>query len=97
MSDLFITLTAPLQTGGLLPLQTIVEWLNTQLAQAKTVLLTFAGVAILALTVWRLIKSGFAVSAMIMVGVVAALALWLTAGSGIETISTLFGEQAKAK
>ena len=96
MSDLLITLTAPLTVGGL-PLQTITEWLNTQLGQAKTVLLTFASVAILALTVWRLIKSGFAVGAMIMVGVVAALALWLTAGGGIDTISTLFGEQAKAK
>ena len=96
MSDLLITLIAPLQTGAV-PLQTIVEWLNTQLGDAKTVLMTFAGVAILALTVWRLIKSGFAVGAMIMVGVVAALALWLTAGGGIDTISALFGEQAKAK
>ena len=96
MSDLILTLIAPLQTG-LLPMQTIVEWLNTQLTDAKTVLVTFASVAILALTVVRLIKSGFAVSAMIMVGVVAALALWLTAGGGIDTISALFGEQAKAK
>ena len=96
MSDLLLTLIAPL-TVGVMPLQTIVEWLNTQLGQAKTVLLTFASVAILALTVWRLIKSGFAVGAMIMVGVVAALALWLTAGGGIDTISALFGEQAKAK
>jgi hypothetical protein len=96
MSDLLLSLIAPMHTG-LLPMQTIVEWLNTQLNQAKTVLLTFAGVAILALTVWRLIKSGFAVGAMIMVGVVAALALWLTAGGGIDTLSTLFGEQAKAK
>ena len=96
MSDLLISLIAPL-TVGVMPLQTIVEWLNTQLAQAKTVLIAFAGVAILALTVVRLIKSGFAVGAMIMVGVVAALALWLTAGGGIDTISALFGEQAKAK
>ena len=97
MFDLLITtVITPLQTG-MMPLQTITEWLNTQLAAAKTVLLTFAGVAIMALTVWRLIKSGFAVGAMIMVGVVAALALWLTAGGGIDTISTLFGEQAKAK
>ena len=96
MSDLLITLIAPLQIGAV-PLQTITEWLNTQLADAKTVLMTFAGVAILALTVWRLIKSGFAIGAMIMVGVVAALALWLIAGGGIETISDLFGEQAKAK
>lgn len=96
MSNLLISLITPL-TVGVAPLQTIVEWLNTQLGQAKTVLVTFAGVAILALTVWRLIKSGFAVGAMIMVGVVAALALWLTAGGGIDTISTLFGEQAKAK
>jgi hypothetical protein len=96
MSDLLLTLIAPL-TVGVMPLQTIVEWLNTQLGQAKTVLVTFASVAILALTVVRLIKSGFAVSAMIMVGVVAALALWLTAGGGIDTISALFGEQAKAK
>ena len=96
MSDPLTLLIAPLQLGGMVPLQTIVEWLNTQLADAKTVLLSFAGVAILALTVWRLIKSGFAVGAMIMVGVVAALALWLTAGDGIETIATLFGEQAKA-
>ena len=96
MSDLLLTLIAPL-TVGVMPLQTIVEWLNTQLGQANTVLETFASVAILALTVVRLIKSGFAVSAMIMVGVVAALALWLTAGGGIDTISALFGEQAKAK
>jgi hypothetical protein len=96
MSDLLLTLIAPLIVG-VMPLQTIVEWLNTQLGQAKTVLVTFASVAILALTVVRLIKSGFAVSAMIMVGVVAALALWLTAGGGIDTISALFGEQAKAK
>ena len=96
MSDLLLTLIAPL-TVGVMPLQTIVEWLNTQLTDAKTVLVTFASVAILALTVVRLIKSGFAVSAMIMVGVVAALALWLTAGGGIDTISALFGEQAKAK
>ena len=96
MSDLLLTLIAPL-TVGVMPLQTIVEWLNTQLGQAKTVLVTFASVAILALTVVRLIKSGFAVTAMIMVGVVAALALWLTAGGGIDTISALFGEQAKAK
>lgn len=96
MSDLILTLIAPLQTG-LLPMQTIVEWLNTQLTDAKTVLVTFASVAILALTVVRLVKSGFAVSSMIMVGVVAALALWLTVGGGIDTISVLFGEQAKAK
>ena len=96
MSDLILTLIAPL-TVGVMPLQTIVEWLNTQLGQAKTVLVTFASVAILALTVVRLIKSGFAVSAMIMVGVVAALALWLTVGGGIDTLSGLFGEQAKAK
>ena len=97
MSDLLITtVITPLQTGAV-PLQTITEWLVTQLNEVKTVLLTFAGVAIMALTVWRLIKSGFAIGAMIMVGVVAALALWLTAGNGIETISTLFGEQAKAK
>ena len=96
MSDLILTLITPL-TVGVMPMQTIVEWLNTQLTDAKTVLVTFASVAILALTVVRLIKSGFAVSAMIMVGVVAALALWLTAGGGIDTISALFGEQAKAK
>ena len=96
MSDLILTLITPL-TVGVMPLQTIVEWLNTQLADAKTVLVTFASVAILALTVVRLVKSGFAVSSMIMVGVVAALALWLTVGGGIDTISTLFGEQAKAK
>jgi hypothetical protein len=96
MSDLILTLITPL-TVGVTPLQTIVEWLNTQLADAKTVLVTFASVAILALTVVRLVKSGFAVSSMIMVGVVAALALWLTVGGGIDTISTLFGEQAKAK
>lgn len=95
MSDLLFSLI-PLQVG-LLPMQTIVDWLNSQLADAKVVLLAFAGVAILALTVWRLIKSGFAVGAMIMVGVVAALALWLTAGDGIQTISDLFSEQAKAK
>ena len=96
MSDLLLTLIAQL-TVGVMPLQTIVEWLNTQLGQAKTVLVTFASVAILALTVVRLVKSGFAVSSMIMVGVVAALALWLTVGGGIDTISVLFGEQAKAK
>ena len=94
MSDLLISL---IPLAGLLPMQTIVEWLNTQLSDAKTVLLAFAGVAIMALTVWRLIKSGFAVGAMIMVGVVAALALWLTAGDGIQTIADLFGNQAKAK
>jgi len=96
MSDLFITLTAQLQTSAV-PMQTITEWLITQLNDVKTVLMVFAGVAITALTVWRLIKSGFAIGAMIMVGVVAALALWLIVGGGIETISTLFGEQAKAK
>ena len=96
MSDLLITLIAPMQIGAV-PLQTITEWLNTQLGEAKTVLMAFAGVAILALTVWRLIKSGFAIGAMITVGVVAALALWLIVGGGIETISDLFGEQAKAK
>ena len=97
MSDLLHTLVAPIQIGGVMPLQTIVEWLNIQLADARTVLIGFATVAILALAVWRLIKSGFAVGAMIMVGVVAALALWLTAGDGIQTISDLLGEQAKAK
>ena len=96
MSDLLITLITPLQIGAV-PLQTIAEWANTQLAAARTVLMAFAGVAILTLTVWRLIKSGFAIGAMITVGVVAALALWLIAGGGIETISGLFGEQAKAK
>ena len=97
MTVLLLDLIVPFQVGGMLPLQTIVEWLNNQLADAKTVLLSFAAVAILALAVWRLIKSGFAVGAMIMVGVVAALAMWLTAGDGIQTISDLLGEQAKAK
>lgn len=96
MSDLFITLITPFQTGAV-PLQTITEWLNTQLGDAKGVLMTFAGVAILALTVARVIKSGFSIGTLIMVGVIAALALWLIAGGGIEAISALFGEQAKAK
>ena len=96
MSDLLVTLIAPLQIGAV-PLQTVSEWLTTQLREAKTVLMVFAGVVITALTLWRLIKSGFAVGAIIMVGVVAALALWLISGGGIETISALFGEQAKAK
>jgi hypothetical protein len=97
MYDLLIILTAPWQTGAMVPLQTITEWATTQLNQAKTLLLAFVGVAILALTAQRLIKSGFALGAIIMVGVVAALALWLTAGDGIQTISDLFGAQAKAK
>ena len=96
MSDLLITLIAPL------PDRPAAHADHRRVAQhaaghAKTVLVTFASVAILALTVVRLVKSGFAVGSMIMVGVVAALALWLTAGGGIDTISVLFGEQAKAK
>ncbi len=96
MSDLLVILTAPL-TVGALPLQTIAEWLTTQLDQFKTLLVGFAAVVLLALSVARMIKSGFSLASIIQVGLVAALAAWLFAGGGIETLSALFGEQAKAK
>lgn len=96
MSDLLVILTAPL-TVGALPLQTIAEWLTTQLDQFKTLLVAFAAVVVLALSVARMIKSGFSLASIIQVGLVAALAAWLFAGGGIETLSTLLGEQAKAK
>ena len=96
MSDLLVILTAPL-TVGALPLQTIAEWLTTQLDQFKTLLVAFAAVVVLALSVARMIKSGFSLASVIQVGLVAALAVWLFAGGGIETLSALVGEQAKAK
>lgn len=95
MSDLLTTLIQ-LQLGPM-PMQTIVEWMNKQTSDAKTVLIGVAGVAILGLAVWRMVKSGFAVGALIMVGVVAALATWLIGGNGIETISEIIHDQAKAK
>lgn len=96
MSDLLVILTAPLTVGGL-PLQTIAEWLTMQLNEFKTLLVAFAAVVVLALSVARMIKSGFSLASIIQVGLVAAVAAWLFAGGGIETISALVGNQAKLK
>lgn len=91
MSDVLITMTQ-LQIGTV-PLQTITDWVTAQLNDAKKLLILFAGVAVLGLTIWRVIKSGFAFGAMLMAAIAAGFAIWLF-GGGVDTISSLMDEQA---
>lgn len=94
MFDLLITATQlPI---GPIPQQTITDWMTAQLKDAKKLLLLFAGVAVLALSVWRVIKSGFSFGSMIMVAVAAGFAVWLF-GGGVDTISNLMEQQASTK
>lgn len=96
MTDLFIPLVHFVHLG-FIPQQTVVDWLHDQLADARSVLIGFAGVAVLGLSIWRLVKSGFAIGSLIMCGVVAAVAIWLIAGGGIDTIAALLSDQAANK
>ena len=96
MYQLFIHVIE-LQVGGLMPMQTIAEWLKLQMSDARSVIVAFVGLAVTIGMIWRWVKSGFALSQLIMVGVVAALAFWLIVGGGMQTLSDLFAEQSRAK
>lgn len=78
-----------------LPLQTLTEWATVQIADLKTLLIKGASLVVLALALWRCAKSNFAIGAILMTLIVGALAYWVTAGDGIQTISSLISDQAK--
>lgn len=94
MSDLLITLTQ-LQFGPI-PMQSFTEWGRTQIREARGLIIAFGGLVVLALVVWRIIKSGVSLGSIIMAGLAAAFAIWLFTG-GIDVISALLDDQAKVK
>lgn len=82
---------------GALPLETFTDWATGQIADFKTLIIKGSTLVVLALAVWQCAKSRFAISAIIMTLIVAALASWVIAGDGIAVVSKMFSDQAKGE
>lgn len=80
----------------MVPMATIADWIKSQTADAKTVVVAVFSVIILIGAASRMVKSHFSFGSMLIAGVVAALAGWLVLGDGISTLQTMFGEQGKS-
>jgi len=80
---------------ALVPMATLAEWIQGQTADAKTVLVAVFGVILTGGAIWRIVKAGFGLGAIVMTLVVAGLAGWLVLGDGIHFVQTLFNNQSK--
>ena len=48
-----------------MPMQTIAEWLKLQMSDARSVIVAFVGLAVTIGMIWRWVKSGFALSQLV--------------------------------
>lgn len=84
-------------TTQMVPMETVTDWLIRQLGDVKAVIITGIGVVALGGAAAKMVKAQFSLGSVIVVALMLALVLWLTAGSGSATLSELIGQQAATK
>lgn len=96
MHTLFSSLL-PMEAFGLIPQEALTEWIKRLVTDVRSVIGVIITLAVIAFVAVRCVKSGFALSSIIIGALGGGLVLWLTVGDGMSTIADLMKAQADAK
>ena len=82
-----------LLTTQLLPMETIAEFIQSQEADARTVIEAIVGIAILAFASFNMFRRQFSLGSVIMALVVAGFVTWVALNGGIDDFAAMINDQ----
>lgn len=70
------------------------DWINTQITSVQSTLLLLFSLAVIIIAAMQILKSGFSIGRVLMVGLTAGVVIWLVQLNGLQQIARMISSQA---